>query len=115
MPDALLLLSALLGAVAGMGWLALSMNTHWRQVRDGNAPAPGAILLLRALGALGLLASLGLCLAVDHVSMASLVWVMTLAAAALIVALALATRPRLLAPLLVWLPRNGAGGASPRS
>jgi hypothetical protein len=61
--------------------------------------------LLRGLGATALAASLALCLAVDHVSMASLVWVMTLAASALVVALTLSFRPGALA----WLvPRRTA-------
>ena len=50
---------------------------------------------------LAIAGSLGLCLAVDHASMAALVWVMALAAAALVVAMALSWRPhwlRLLVP-----------------
>lgn len=105
MRDALLLCAAVLAAVAGMGWLALAMDVHWEQVR-GAAPLPRATQrVLRVLGALGLGASLALCLAVDHASMASLVWVMALAAAALAVAFALTWRPRWLR-VLAW-----AGGA----
>ncbi|MDQ8023679.1 MAG: DUF3325 domain-containing protein [Moraxellaceae bacterium] len=103
MPDALLLAAALLCGIAGMGWLALAMDVHWRQLRSGT-PARKIIVTLRVLGSTALAASLALCLTVDHVSMASLVWVMTLAASALIIAFTLSTRPVWLAPLLVWLP-----------
>ena len=33
MPDALLLVAALVCTVIGMGWLALAMDVHWKQVR----------------------------------------------------------------------------------
>lgn len=99
MRDALLLGAALLSALAGMGWLALAMDVHWAQACGATRQAPAP--LLRVLGALALAGSLGLCLAVDHASMAALVWVMALAAAALVVAMALSWRPhwlRLLVP-----------------
>ena len=102
MRDALLLAAAVLAATAGMGWLALAMDVHWEQVRGADPLAPSTARLLRALGALGLAASLALCLAVDHASMASLVWVMALAAAALAVAFTLTWRPRWLGPLVAW-------------
>jgi hypothetical protein len=105
MHDALLLTAAVVCAVAGMGWLALAMDVHWEQVRGAAAPSPAQAMRLRALGSLGLLGALGLCLAVDHASMASLMWVMALAFAALAVGLALAWRPRWLR-VLAW-----AGGA----
>lgn len=94
-----MLLGALLASVCGFAWLALAMEPHWRQVR-GDAPrSRRAVVVLRVLGAASLFASLLLCLKVDHASMASLVWIMSLAAAALIIAFTLAWRPRLLA----WL------------
>ncbi|WP_280192283.1 DUF3325 domain-containing protein [Delftia sp. PS-11] len=98
--DALLLLAALLAALAGMGWFALAKDVHWQQVHGDRPQTPGKIRLLRGLGTLGLAASLGLCLAVDHASMASLVWMMALAAAALTIAFTLSWRPR----WLRWLP-----------
>lgn len=101
MRDALLLGAALLAALAGMGWLALAMDVHWEQVCGAAAQPPGRVRLLRALGVLALAASLWLCLVVDHASMAALVWVMALAAAALTVGMALSWRPhwlRLLVP-----------------
>ncbi|MGC3985847.1 MAG: DUF3325 domain-containing protein [Pseudorhodoferax sp.] len=106
MRDALLLGAALLAALAGMGWLALAMDVHWQQVCGAAAQPPARVRLLRALGVLALAASLWLCLAVDHASMAALVWVMALAAAALAVAMALAWRPRWLRVLV-----PGAAGA----
>jgi len=108
-PDALMLLAAVAASVAGMGWLALAMDVHWEQVR-GDAPRrPACVACLRALGALALAASLALCLAVDHPSMAALVWVMALAAGALAVAMTLAWRPHWLAVLVMRAPgRVGA-------
>jgi hypothetical protein len=103
-PDALWLLAALLCSVAGLGWLALAMQAHWEQVRVASRRHPGSVLALRLLGAAALLASLLICLRVDHASMAALVWVMALAAAALIVAFTLSWRPRWLAPLVAWIP-----------
>lgn len=102
---ALWLMLAYAGCVAGFAWLALAMEGHWQQVRG---PAPNADpRWLRALGLLGLLLSLMACLRADHASMAALVWVMLLAAAALTVTLLLSWRPRLLSPLAFgFLPRR---------
>ncbi|WP_211234541.1 DUF3325 family protein [Solimonas soli] len=57
---------------------------------------------MRALGGAGLVASLLLCRAADHPSMAVLVWLMPLAAAALIVTFTLSWRPRWLGWLAPW-------------
>ncbi len=100
MSDSLLLATAALSSLVGMGWLALAMDVHWRQACHG-APDARRSKVLRVLGALALTTSLALCLAVDHVSMASLVWVMCLAAAALTVAFTLTRKPRLLAVLVL--------------
>ena len=102
MHDALMLLAAMAASVAGMGWLALAMEVHWTQA-FGTAPlTPSHGRALRVLGTLGLAVSLALCLAVDHASMASLVWVMTLAAAALLVAATLSWQARWLRLLAPW-------------
>ena len=93
MPDAIRLALALLLSTVGMAWLALAMKTHWKQVR-ADTPSATTVRTLRVFGAVALALSLWLCLGVDHVSMASLVWVMSLAAAALLVAFTLAWRPR---------------------
>jgi hypothetical protein len=107
MPEALihslLLAAALAACIVGQAWLALSMDTHWKQVRGGPPPAPGVVRLLRILGAGALATSLALCLVVDHPSMASLVWVMTLAAATLLITFTLSWRPAWLAPLVGWI------------
>lgn len=115
MPEAVLLAFALLASLCGMGWLALAMDVHWAQV-SGDAPARRhAPRRLRAAGGLALAASLALCLAADHASIAVLVWIMSLVAATLAVAFLLAVRPGWLA----WLagprakaPRPGAADAS---
>ena len=79
----------------GMGWIALSMQVHWEQVHLQPIPSRTA-LLLRVLGSLMLALGLFLCLLVDHASMAFLVWVMSLAAAALVIAFVLTWRPQIL-------------------
>ena len=94
MPKSLWLLIALLCSVGGIAWLALAMDVHWKQMQGEEAQAGRAtVWALRALGTGALLVSLLLCLRADHASMAVLVWVMSLAAAALLVAFALAWRP----------------------
>jgi hypothetical protein len=107
---ALLLSAALMACVAGMGWLALAMQVHARQVW-GAAVTPAAARGLRVLGASGLVAGLFLCLAVDHPSMAVLVWVMALAGAALVVAFILTWRARWLGALAPWIRRRVARGS----
>ncbi|MBO9661585.1 DUF3325 domain-containing protein [Dokdonella sp.] len=104
MSDGVLLLAAWLAGFAGMGWFALAMETHWRQACSEAAGPPAA--RLRAAGTIALTASLALCLYVDHPSMAALVWVMSLAAAALAVAFLLSWRARWLRVLLFGKPRN---------
>jgi hypothetical protein len=99
MPDAALLFAALLASLAGMGWFALAMEPHWRQVFDDAERMPA--IRLRALGTFALASSLALCMRVDHPTMAALVWVMSLAAAALAVAFTLAWRARWLRVLLL--------------
>ncbi|MFZ4286170.1 DUF3325 domain-containing protein [Variovorax sp. HJSM1_2] len=107
MPDVLLFGLAVLVNIAGLGWLALAMDVHWEQAL-GPVPASGAtIKLLRVLGVAGLVASLLLCLSVDHASMASLVWFMTLAGAALAIAFTLTWRAHWLG-LLVGKLRSAA-------
>ena len=93
MREAALLAVSLALNVAGMAWLALAMDVHWAQVRN-DVPSHATAWRLRVLGALGMLAALALCLWVDHASRAVLVWVMAVAASALVVALTLTWRPR---------------------
>jgi hypothetical protein len=106
MPDsafaAWLLLGAWLACIAGMGWLALSMQAHALQVW-GAIPSRATTRVLRVLGALGLAIALSLCLMADHASMAVLVWVMTLASAALLTAFTFTWRARWLRVLAPWV------------
>ena len=100
MHKALLLTLALLCSAGGIAWLALAMEAHWQQVRGTAAgPARRTAIGLRVLGGAALIVSFGACLLADHATMAVLVWVMSLAASALLVALTLAWQPRWLA----WL------------
>ncbi|MET3497891.1 DUF3325 domain-containing protein [Variovorax boronicumulans] len=115
MPDAMFLFAAMAASIAGAALLALSIDVHWEQVRTDPQCSPRMVRLLRAMGAAFLLASLVLCLRADHVSMASLVWFMTLACAALVVAFTLSWRPRWLRPLVMWVPAAAAPERSGRS
>lgn len=108
MHDGLMLLAALAVTVAGMGWLALSMDSHWEQVRGAAACPPATAKSLRLLGAVALATALVLCLMVDSASMASLVWVMSVAFAAVVVAFTLTWRASALAPLVWWVGRAAA-------
>lgn len=102
MPDALLLLLALLASLVGMGWIALSMDVHWSQVR-GKAPHSRALVATLRLGGAGaLLLSLALCLTVDSPSIAVLVWCMALAGATLAIAFTLTWRASILGMLVFW-------------
>lgn len=103
MRDAWQLLFAFLCSTCGMALLALAMKTHWQQVRPDAGPSVATANILRGAGAMTLALSLGLCLQVDHPSMASLVWVMSLAASALTVAFTLTWRPHALRFLLRWV------------
>lgn len=94
MSEAALLVLAALATVAGMALFALALPAHWAQMAGAHAPpSPTVQRRLRAGGALALAASLGLCLAADHPTMAVLVWVMLLALSAWGVALWLSRRP----------------------
>ena len=107
MPDALLLLAALLACVLGMGWFALSMDVHWAQVRGNARHSPALVQTLRIGGAGALLASLILCLTVDSPSIAVLVWFMALAGATLAIAFTLTWRASVLGMLVFWTGPRG--------
>ncbi|WP_046112514.1 DUF3325 domain-containing protein [Aquincola tertiaricarbonis] len=111
LPAPVLLAGALLCAFVGLAWLALAMEPHWQQARNTAAPPRGTVRLLRALGATALAASLLLCLAGDHPTMAALVWFMALAVAAIGVALLLAWRPRWVGCLAGRRGRHSAASA----
>ena|SRR5688572_2362000 len=105
MADALFLVVSFLCAFAGMSWLALAMKPHWVQVRGAVPHSEPLARRLRFIGGTCLTLSLALCLALSHASMAFLVWVMTLSATALLVAMTLAYAPR----SLVWLATIASG------
>lgn len=103
MHEFVLLGAALLSSVCGMAWFALGMKVHWQQVRGDDSESSAATTrVLRALGFAALLLSFVLCFTADHPSIAVLVWVMSIAAAALTITFTLSWRPRLLAWLVVW-------------
>jgi Protein of unknown function (DUF3325) len=105
---AVLLSLAYVCCVVGFGWLALAMESHWQQVRGATLPTAGTVRALRLLGSGALFVSLLLCMRADHASMAALVWVMTLAVAAMTIAFVLSWRPVLLTPLVAWAA-SGSG------
>jgi len=102
MREAVLLACVLVANVVGLAWLALGLRAHWRQVRGDQPLKSASVRILRILGASSLAISLGLCLTVDHATIAALVWIMALASAALIVTFTLSWRPRSLAFLVAW-------------
>jgi hypothetical protein len=99
-----------------MGWLALALDSHWQQVHGAGDLRLPTRRLLRVLGAVALLSSLGIALLVDHPSIAPLVWIMGLAASALMIAFTLSWRPQWLGVLSPqrfkwrWLRHNGSVG-----
>ena len=107
MVDHAWLFPAAISALIGMGLLALSLETHWRQVSLLNPPGGRRKTLLRTLGYANLGLSLVFCLRADHPSMAALVWVMFLAGAAFAIGMLLALSPWLLRPLSrLFAPKN---------
>lgn len=107
MPDALFYVLVVLLLVLGLASLALAMERHWRQLRHGSPLSRRTTLMLRAMGAAALAASLTLCLWLDHGTIASLVWVMALVPAALTVTFTFSWRPQWFEPLLCWArPRS---------
>ncbi len=95
MTEAVWLVVAAITALAGMSWLALTLQPHRKQV----FPAELQQISTRRLKMLGwsfLLLSAVFCFQADHPSMAVLVWVMLQAFAAMIVAMILSRRPVLL-------------------
>lgn len=81
-------------SLSGMMWLALSLLPHWRQALGEKPLSKSRQKILRILGYAALTFALGLCLRVDHASMAVLVWMMAMSGAAFCVAMLFAWRPR---------------------
>ncbi|HEY6124751.1 MAG TPA: DUF3325 domain-containing protein [Steroidobacteraceae bacterium] len=94
---------ALLLSFAGLALFALAMERHWRQLRATQPLTAATSRTLRIAGVVALISSLVLCLSVDHASMASLVWIMTMAVSAFVLAMLLAWRPAWLSPLIRWV------------
>ena len=103
MLDAILLVLASLCTVIGMAWFALAKEPHWQQVRGSETLTPARQHVLRTLGSTSIGTSLIICLIADHPTMAALVWIMLLAAGALIVAFTLSWRARWLKFSVAWL------------
>lgn len=108
MADALLRMAALACCICGMAWLALAMKPHWRQVHGELPLSAATVRRLRLLAASAHGGAFALFSSADHVSMASLVWVMALALSACAVAFVLAYRPRWLGWLASLEPRTRA-------
>jgi hypothetical protein len=107
MADAMWLLFAALAALVGMGVLALSLESHWHHVSPKPAPGDAGKKRLRALGSLSLICALAFCLLADHATMAALVWIMFLAAAAFSVSMLLTWLPGSLRPLSLLAVKTG--------
>ncbi|HEU5133599.1 MAG TPA: DUF3325 domain-containing protein [Steroidobacteraceae bacterium] len=103
----MMLLLAFFLSFVGLALLALAMERHWRQLRATEPLTNSTARLLRIGGSIALASSLALCLTVDHASMASLVWIMTLAVSAFVLAMLLAWCPGWLAPLIAWTGVKG--------
>lgn len=93
MADALTLCLAPLFSLAGMGWLALGLEVHWRQLFGRKTVlSETTTKRFRLAGWSSLLLSALCCFIADRPSMAGLVWVMLLTVAGLSIALLLAWR-----------------------
>lgn len=94
MSDTALLFIALAIATLGMASLALTIDAHWRQLFGQRAQSLSARILLRGVGAVLVVVSLGVCVAADPFMMAILVWPMLLMIGAGLVAGALTVHAR---------------------
>ena len=97
---------ALTANFCGIAWLALGMRVHWVQVFIRRPRSPRARLVLRLLGGAAVFMSFLMFAQTSHISIAPLVWIMSLVGSAIVVTLILAWRPRVLAPLAPWLWRT---------
>ncbi|MCA6129232.1 DUF3325 domain-containing protein [Thalassolituus oleivorans] len=89
------LFPAIVLMLVAMSWLALSLPSHWKQVRSGKP----ASRRLRLAGWNAIFLSALCCFKADHASMAVLVWLMLMAATAASVGITLSMRPH----MLKWL------------
>jgi Protein of unknown function (DUF3325) len=102
MLESLQFAGSLVCCVLGCSWFALAKDVHWREAMGATALSRATQTRLRMLGATALLVSLTLSLTVDHPSIAALVWIMMLAAAAMLVAFALSWKAHWFAALVPW-------------
>lgn len=95
MTEALWLIASAMAALAGMGWLALTLQTHRKQVFPSGLQQISN-RRLKVGGWSFLLLSAVFSFQADHPSMAVLVWIMLQAFAAMMVAMMLSRRPAML-------------------
>ncbi|MDC8783827.1 DUF3325 domain-containing protein [Roseateles koreensis] len=102
--ESLIIFAALWCSLAGAVWLAASLDVHWQQIRGAESTAIGRkqVSALRLLGITAWFGSLLLCCGADHLSMAVLVWVMSISTASCAIAFILAWRPRALRCMVPW-------------
>jgi hypothetical protein len=106
MVSALLLLLASVVTTLGMAWFALAKEPHWMQVRGHEPLTQPMKSTLRGLGATAIGASFFICMFADHPTMAVLVWIMLVAASALLVAFTLTWRASWLTFSIEWLKKK---------
>ncbi|MEM1436425.1 MAG: DUF3325 domain-containing protein [Pseudomonadota bacterium] len=87
-------------ALLGFGWIALSMDSHWRQVFTSPRPGIATARWLRALGFSTVTLACLLSFIANRPSIAVLVSIMLLAVAAPAIGMTLTWRPALLR--MIW-------------
>lgn len=92
-------LAGLMAAWLGFALLALSQERHFVRVYQSTMPPAPFLLVQRAIGFIAIGVSLVCCIAGHGVSFGSLLWVLSLSAAAMAMALTLTWRPRWLSGL----------------
>ncbi|ARU59484.1 hypothetical protein OLMES_5504 [Oleiphilus messinensis] len=95
MSEVFWLLFAIVFSLTSMAWFALSINSHWKQV-FGNTCSNAHALRIRSVGMGLLLLSAICCFKADHPTMAILVWIMLIPTSAILVALMLSKKPKLM-------------------
>ncbi|MDY0977255.1 DUF3325 family protein [Massilia sp. CFBP9012] len=85
-----------------MGWLNLSMDVQWKQVRGNTPCGPGLVKTLRVAGSAALASSFLLYLSVDSLSIATLVCFMATAGSTIAIDFTLTWRASALTMLVIW-------------
>jgi hypothetical protein len=86
-------LAGFMAAWLGFALLALSQQRHFVHVHKSNVPAAHVIYARRAIGFIAIGANLVCCMASQGASFGALLWVLSLSAAAMAIALTLTWRP----------------------